>query len=305
MSTPLRGILFKLVSVSAAASMAACIKAASEGVPAPEAVFFRSLFALPPLLLFYAWRGELRRGFRVHSWRAHLLRGAVGVTAMGLTFTSVILLPLPEATAITFAAPLFTTLLAAPLLGERLRLYRLAAVLAGLVGVAIVTGPQLSLGAAGSSEHLWGVAAALGAALFMALAQLTVRGMTKTETSSAIVLWFTISCCGYAALSAPLWAMPSAKEWGLLLMAGVLGGVAQAGLTEAYRSAEASLIAPFDYASLIFAAAIGYVVFSDVPAWTTAAGSAVTVAAGIAVIRRERQLGLKRGAARPLLAPKR
>ena len=130
--TPLRGILLKIVSVAAAASMSACIKAVSVGVPAGAAVFFRSLFALPPLILFYAWRGELRGGFRVVSARAHLIRGAVGVTAMGLVFTAVGLLPLPEATAITFAAPLFTTLLAAPLLGERLRAYRLAAVLAGI-----------------------------------------------------------------------------------------------------------------------------------------------------------------------------
>ena len=306
---PLYGIFCKLAAVAAAASMSACIKAVSaHGVPSPEAVFFRSLFALPPLILFYAWRGELRSGWRAVSVRAHLIRGAVGVVAMGLVFTSVGMLPLPEATAITFAAPLFITLLAAPLLGERIRAYRLAAVTAGLVGVAIVTIPQM--GAAGAdadaaATHAWGVAAALGAALAMALAQIQVRRMTRTETSAAIVLWFTISCCGYSALTAPIWVIPDAQSFALLLLSGLLGGVAQAALTEAYRHAEAGLIAPFDYASLIFAAIIGFVLFAEIPAWTTILGGCVTVAAGILVIRRERRLGLKRGEARPLMAPKR
>lgn len=303
---PLRGILFKLIAVAAASAMSACIKAASVEIPAGESVFFRSLFALPPLIVFYAIRGELRDGMRVASVRAHLLRGAVGVGAMGLIFTSVGLLPLPEATAITFAAPLFITLLAVPLLGEKIRAYRLTAVLGGLFGVAVVTAPRLSLGEGETSpEELWGVAAALGAAVCMALAQIMVRRMTKTETSSAIVLWFTISCCGYALLTTPFWTLPSAPVFGLLVLSGLLGGIAQVSLTEAYRNAEAGLIAPFDYSSLIFAAAIGFAIFGEVPAWATVIGGSITVAAGIAVIRRERRLGLRRGKARPLLAPKR
>lgn len=301
---PLRGILFKILAVAAASAMAACVKAVLDDIPAPEAVFFRSAFALPPLLIFYAIRGELYGGFRVKSPRAHLIRGAVGVTSMGLIFVSVGLLPLPEATAITYAAPMFCTLLAAPMLGERLRAYRLTAVGVGLIGVAVVTAPRLSIAENASPGALWGVAAALAAAVAVAFVQILVRKMTRTETSVSIVLWFTISSCGYSALTMPFWAMPTAEEFALLALSGLLGGIAQTSLTEAYRQAEASLVAPFDYASLIFAALIGWFVFAEAPATATIIGSAITVAAGIAVIRRERKLGLERGKARPLMASK-
>jgi drug/metabolite transporter (DMT)-like permease len=303
---PLRGVLFKILSVAAGSLMAACVKIAIVDLPAGQIVFFRSLFALPPLLLFYGLRGQLKGALRVVSRSAHLLRGLVGVAGMGLVFTAYGLLPLPEATAITFAAPLFATLLAAPLLGERLRRYRLLATGAGLCGVAIVMAPRLTLfgGAATSPAEAWGAAAALGGALCMALAQVQVRRLTRTETTVSIVMWFTISCTSYSLLTAPTWVMPTGPEWGLLALAGLLGGAAQVLLTEAYRHAEAGLAAPFDYLSMLFATAIGFVLFAEVPAVPTMIGATVVIGAGITVIRRERRLGLDRRRALKAMAPR-
>lgn len=303
---PSRGILFKIISVAAGSAMAACVKAVADDIPPGEIVFFRSFFALPPLIVFYALRGELRTGLKVRSRGKHLLRGAIGAAGMALIFISYGLLPLPEATAITFAAPLFSTLLAAPLLGERLRRYRILATLAGLAGVAVVMAPRLTVfgGAAASGPEAWGAAAALGAALFMALAQIQVRRMTRTETTTSIVLWFTISCTVYSLVTVPSWRMPDASQWALLGLAGLLGGVAQVMLTAAYKNAEAGLIAPFDYTSMLFATVIGFVIFSDIPALPTVIGAAVVIAAGITVIRRERQLGIDQRRARQAMSPR-
>lgn len=303
---PLRGIVFKIVSVAAASAMAACVKAVADDIPPGEIVFFRSIFALPPLILFYALRGELRSGLQVTSRRGHLVRGAIGVAAMGLVFTSYGLLPLPEATAITFAAPLFSTLLAAPLLGERLRRYRIMATLAGLAGVAVVMAPRLTVfgGAAASTAEAWGAAAALSAAFFMALAQIQVRRLTRTETTTSIVLWFTISCSVYSLVTVAGWRMPDPSQWALLALAGLLGGVAQVMLTAAYKNAEAGLVAPFDYLSMLFATLIGVAIFAEIPALPTVIGAGIVILAGIIVIRRERRLGLNQRRARQAQAPR-
>ncbi|MFT4793567.1 MAG: drug/metabolite transporter (DMT)-like permease [Paracoccaceae bacterium] len=303
---PLRGIAFKIISIAAASAMAACVKAVADDIPPGQIVFFRSVFALPPLIVIYALRGELRSGLRVKARGGHVLRGAIGAAGMGLMFTSYGLLPLPEATAITFAAPLFATLLAAPLLGERLRRYRIMATLAGLAGVAVVMAPRLTIfgGAEASTAEGWGAAAALAAALFMALAQIQVRRLTRTETTTSIVLWFTISCSVYSLVTIGGWRAPDPAQWALLALAGLLGGVAQVMLTAAYKNAEAGLVAPFDYLSMLFATLIGFAIFAEIPATPTIIGAAVVIVAGIAVIRRERQLGLGSRRARQASAPR-
>jgi drug/metabolite transporter (DMT)-like permease len=303
---PLRGIAFKIISIAAASAMAACVKAVADDIPPGQIVFFRSVFALPPLIVIYALRGELRSGLRVKARGGHVLRGAIGAAGMGLMFTSYGLLPLPEATAITFAAPLFATLLAAPLLGERLRRYRIMATLAGLAGVAVVMAPRLTIfgGAEASTAEGWGAAAALAAALFMALAQIQVRRLTRTETTTSIVLWFTISCSVYSLVTIGGWRAPDSAQWALLALAGLLGGVAQVMLTAAYKNAEAGLVAPFDYLSMLFATLIGFAIFAEIPATPTIIGAAVVIVAGIAVIRRERQLGLGSRRARQASAPR-
>ena len=133
--TPLRGIALKLLAVFVFTIMASLIKATSSDVPPGEAVFFRSFFALPVILGWLALRGDLSTGLRTKLPLGHLWRGLIGVSAMGFGFAALGLLPLPEVTVLGFVAPLLTVVLAALLLGERLRLFRISAVLLGLVGV--------------------------------------------------------------------------------------------------------------------------------------------------------------------------
>ena len=301
MASPLRGILLKVLSVALFMAMTACIKATTEHVPPGEAVFFRSLFAIPPILCWLALRGELASGFRVANPMAHLWRGLIGASAMAFMFAAFGLLPLTEVVAITYAAPLFVTILAAMFLGEAIRLYRLAAVALGMAGVAIILSPRLSLDAlAGATEgESLGAMLALFAAVMMALAQVFVRKLVRTETTSAIVFWFSLTTTGLSLLTLPWgWVLPSGWEAVLLVSAGLIGGVAQILITSAYRHAEVGVIAPFEYVSMIFALVIGYVLFDEVPTGVVLAGAALVATGGILIIWRERKLGLERAKAR-------
>ena len=154
-----RGILYKLISVAMFIIMSSLIKATSADIPPGEAVFFRSFFALPVIFIWLWLWGDLRSGLRVISPMGHFWRGFAGTAAMGLFFAGLGLLPLPEVTAISYAAPLLTVVFAAMFLGETVRAFRLAAVAIGLVGVIIILSPRLTVMSGPEAE----VATALGA----------------------------------------------------------------------------------------------------------------------------------------------
>jgi drug/metabolite transporter (DMT)-like permease len=163
----------------------------------------------------------------------------------------------------------------------------------------------LSLGpaTAGAAEAL-GAMLVLGSAVFAALAQVFIRKLVATEGTAAIVLWFSVSASGLALVTLPFgWVWPSPRLWVLLVTTGLLGGVGQILLTAAYRQADASLIAPFDYASMLFALLIGWFVFAEMPTATMLAGAAIVVLAGILIIWRERWLGLERARQRKAMTP--
>ncbi|APZ52366.1 DMT family transporter [Salipiger abyssi] len=300
--TPLRGIALKIVSVVLFVIMSALIKAASE-IPTGEAVFFRSFFALPVILVWLLWRGDLSAGLRVQRPSLHFLRGIVGVSAMGLNFAALGYLPLPEVTALGYAAPLLTVVFAAFLLGEKVRLFRLSAVGTGIFGVGLVMWPLLTVSEV-SDMVLLGILCVMGSAVLRALVQIHIRRMVQSEQTSAIVFYFSLTSTVLSLLTLPFgWVMPDMREAALLVGAGLIGGVAQICLTSAYRGAEAALLAPFDYASILFAILIGYLVFAEVPTPLMLLGSAVVIASGVAIILRERYLGLKRNKARPTMTP--
>jgi drug/metabolite transporter (DMT)-like permease len=301
-----RGILFKVLALFLFSIMASLIKASAPHVPPWQAVFFRSFFALPIILIWLAQRHDLRTGLKTKRPLGHLWRGLIGTTAMGMGFSALGILPLPEVTAIGFAAPLFTVLLAALLLGETVRVFRLTALAIGLVGVAIIIAPRLTVFEVGGLEGLLllGALLALGSAFLRALAIIHVRRLVKTEETAAIVFYFSLTATCASLATIPLgWVMPTTQEFAFLISAGLVGGVAQIFLTTSYRFAQASTLAPFDYVSMIFALVIGYFIFSEVPTSATLIGSAIVIAAGILIIYRERKLGLERGKARPNVTP--
>ncbi len=137
-----------------------------------------------------------------------------------------------------------------------------------------------------------------------ALAQVFIRKLTKTETTSSIVFWFSVTASGLSLLTIYWgWVVPTPKEAALLILAGFIGGVGQILLTSSYRLADASFVAPFEYSSMLFSIAIGFAFFDEVPTLTTLVGAAVVIAAGIMIIWRERQLGLERSKTRKAMSP--
>ncbi len=300
----IRGIVFKVISVCLFVCMASLIKAASDEVPPGQAVFFRSFFAIPVILGWLAARGQLRHGWETAHPLNHFWRGLVGTMAMGLGFAGLGLLPLPEVTAIGYAAPLFVVIFAAMFLGEKVRLFRLTAVALGLAGVIVILSPRLSVGADLTTGETLGAVLVLGGAFFAALAQVYIRKLTATEETAAIVFWFSVTASVLSLLTLPWgWVWPSAGTLAMLLLAGLIGGVGQICLTTSYRLAEASLIAPFDYVSMLLAIAIGYFIFREVPTATVLAGAAMIIAAGVLIIWRERQLGLERAQQKKAMPP--
>lgn len=292
---PLRGIFFKVISVCMFMAMASLVKAASAEVPPGQAVFFRSFFALPVIVGWLAIRHELRHGWKTVNPMGHFWRGLVGVTAMGLGFAGLGLLPLPEVTAIGYAAPLLVVIFAAMFLGEDVRAFRLSAVALGMVGVLIVLSPRLSVGASLNTSETLGAVVVLMGAVMAALAQVFVRKLVATETTAAIVFWFTVTSSVLALFTLPWgWVMPSWPVALMLVTAGLLGGVGQIFLTSSYRYADASLVAPFDYTSMLLALVIGYFIFDEVPTGTMLIGAGIVIAAGVLIIWRERKLGLQR-----------
>ncbi len=292
---PLRGILFKILSVMTFMCMASLIKAASAEVPPGQAVFFRSFFALPIILGWLLIRGEIRDGWKTSNPIGHVWRGLIGTMGMGFGFTGLALLPLPEVTAIGYAAPLLVVVFAAMFLGENVRLFRLSVVGLGLIGVLIVLSPRLSLGEEVSASETLGAVVVLMGAVMAALAQVFVRRLVRSESTAAIVFWFSLTSSTLALFSIPWgWVMPSPVVIAMLVSAGLLGGVGQILMTSSYRYADASLVAPFDYVSMIFALLIGYFIFDEVPTITMIFGASIVMSAGVLIIWRERQLGLER-----------
>lgn len=303
---PLRGIVLKVVSVCCFVVMATLLKATGT-IPTGELVFFRCFFAILPVVAWLVWRGQLRSALHTHNPMGHVVRSLIGASSMALGFFALTRLPLPEATALGYAAPLLIVVFSALLLKESVHVFRWTAVLLGLCGVLIILWPRLTLfsggQALGNSEAL-GAIAAFGGAVLSAFAMMQVRKLTRTERTEAIVVYFFISASILSLATIPFgWAMPTVEQAALLVGAGFFGGIGQLLLTACYRYADMSVIAPFEYVSLLLTLVIGFLVFGDVPTLAMILGAIIIVASGIAVILREHYLGLDRVKAREANTP--
>jgi drug/metabolite transporter (DMT)-like permease len=303
---PLTGIALKVISIVAFLGMQTFIKVSGE-VPTGQVVFFRSFFAMFPILAVLAFRRELATALHTTRPLGHVARGLVGVISMGLGFFALTRLPLPEWIAINYAQPLIVVIFSALFLGETVRIFRWSAVVAGLFGVLIISWPNLTLLAGGGgmeSAQALGVIALLASAAVSAAAMILVRRLVATERTSTIVLWFSLTATVMALFTVPFgWAALSGWQAASLVAAGFCGGLGQILMTEAYRHADLSTVAPFEYSSMLLGIAVGYFVFGDVPTAYTLVGGTIVIAAGIFIIWREQRLGLERGAARKVTPP--
>jgi drug/metabolite transporter (DMT)-like permease len=282
---PALGVTFKLVSIVLLASMSACIKYLGGDVPAGQIIFIRGVMSLP-LLSVVAWRASGLRLLATRNWRAHAARSIMGTGAMFCWFTGVTLIPLAEFTTLTFTVPIFVTILAMILLGERIHVYRWTALVVGLSGVTIMIGPYLSFG----SDSTAGVAVSLGAAVFSAFAMIFLRSMSGAggEHPITITFYFALTTMVCSALTAPFgWTSLTYEQWIVVIGAGLLGVCGQLLMSYAYRFAEASTIAPLDYSTLLLAVGYGYVLFAETPGPSIWIGAPLVIASGLVIILRE------------------
>ncbi|MDB5475785.1 MAG: permease of the drug/metabolite transporter superfamily [Phenylobacterium sp.] len=275
------GIALRIAAMACFAFLSAIVKWSGErGVPTFEIVFFRNAFAFIPLGL-YIWRTT---GFSVIKTRrplGHLTRSGIGLIAMTCGFSAVQRLPLTDATAFQFAAPLFMTAFSAMILGERVGRHRWGAVLVGFVGVLIMTRPS-------GHMNLVGVALALGGAVGAAGANVAIRQMADTERGATIVFYFTLggTLLGLAG-SLFHWVTPDPKTLAVLIFGGLVGGVGQLLLTQAVSVAPVGVVAPFDYTQLLWATGLGFLIWGELPHPATLAGALVVAASGVYILHRE------------------
>lgn len=255
-----------------------------QSVPVFEIILFRNLFAFVPLGL-YIWRTTGFEVLRTQRPFGHLARSAVGLAGMVCGFSAVQYLPLSEATALQFASPLFMTALSALLLAEPVGRHRWAAVILGFIGVMIMARPLPG------QMNLVGVTFGLLSALGVAGAMVAIRQIADTERGPTIVFYFTLAGTVLGLIGSLLfgWTIPDARTLGLLVLAGLVGGVGQLFLTEALRVAPIGVVAPFDYTQLIWAALLGLVIWDEFPHPATLVGAAIVTASGIYILHRELQ----------------
>jgi drug/metabolite transporter (DMT)-like permease len=293
-----KGIVLNLISAVLFAVMSALIRYLGARYPVGEVVFFRSAFAILPVMLVYAWRGELMAALRTESPLGQASRGALSIVGMFCNFGALARLPLIEANAIGFSSPLIGVALAALVLKERVRIYRWTAVTVGFVGVLVVLSPHFSadeltvtLAAAGSAI---GVTYAVAGSITNAGTMIQTRHLTRSEKTSSIVFYFSAICALAGLATLPFWwVTPTSSEFATLVTIGFLGGTGHIFLTESYRYASASVVAPFGYTSMIWALILGYAMFGEEPTFMIVLGSAIIAGAGLFVIWREHQLSLK------------
>lgn len=299
---PLLGISLKVISTLVFAFMGAGVKYLTSRYPIGQIVFCRSFFAMIPLIAWLWWIGQWPGAVRTSRPLGHIQRGVTGSVGMFLGFAGLSYLPLPDQTALGYTAPLLVVALAALIIGETVRIYRWSAVAIGFIGVIVMLAPQLSAlgGGALRDGATIGAAFTLSSALCNAFSTIEVRKLVQSEEKTGTIVFWMMSMTTVLGFFTIIlgWKSPTTIDLAIMIGMGIMGGMGQILVTESYQHAETSLVAPFDYTSMIWAVIIGWFLFGDWPAPNIFIGSAIVIAAGIFVIWREHQLGLERKRAR-------
>jgi drug/metabolite transporter (DMT)-like permease len=275
-----RGIIYIVASIFVFALTNALIKWLVVRYSVVEIVVFRSSFALLPCLYLIATRGGIL-ALRTKRLHQHVTRSVMQFVSMVCIFTAFGLMPLADATAITFASPLFLTMLSIPLLGEQVGVYRWSAVIVGFVGVLIMVQPGPGLLQSGALFPL-------ANALINACVTIAIRRMTLTEASTTLVFYQTLVTGLIGLVLLPFfWIAPDPVDLALFSATGLLSGIAQFWWMQGCRFVPAAVAAPFSYTSMIWSLALGYLVWSDVPSTAVLAGAAIVIASGLYILYRE------------------
>lgn len=283
-SENLRGIAAMLAAVGAFAMMDALLKHLAPHYPALQLSALRGAASLPFMIAPLIVMGRLRE-LKPVRWPLHLLRGVLTLVIMTGFIYAVRVLSLADAYSIFLAAPLIITALSVPLLGEHVGWRRWLAIAVGLTGVLIMLRPQAA------SVVTLGALAALASATAYAVSAITVRVLTRTDTTASLVFWVVVQLTLYSALlAAPHWQPIRPEHWWALVGIGISGAIAQHLLTEAFRLAPASVVAPFEYTALLWGIAIDFAVWHVLPSGRVLFGGGVVIASGMYLIWREREV---------------
>ncbi|HLT00801.1 MAG TPA: DMT family transporter [Geminicoccaceae bacterium] len=279
---PLRGALWMCAAATAFALMITVVRHLTDGLHPLQVVFFRTAFGLLAML---PWL--LRQGLgvlRTRRLRLHLLRAAIGIFAMVGWFTTLSLMPLAEATALSFTAPIFTSVLAVLILGEVMGLRRWTATMIGFLGALLIVRP-------GFATVQPAALLAIATAAIWATSTIVIKIMARTESAGAITTYMALLTTPMTLLAALfVWQNPTAAELGWAALLGAAGSVGHICMSRALATADASVIAPFDYLRLPIVALIAFVAFGEVPGVWVWIGGAVIAASSIYIAQREARL---------------
>ncbi len=282
MPASLQAIGFKILSAAIFAGLWVLIRFASETLPPPLIVFYRTLFGLAFMIPFFAHRA--RRTLATRRLPLHVLRATSGVLAMYCTFYAVALAPLANVVAISYATPLFATLAAVFVLDEVIRARRMTALAIGFLGVIVVLRPGIDTFSAGE-------AAALASAVMVAVSLTCIKLLARTERSETIVLFsFLFALPVNFVVALFFWRWPEPREWLLLAAIGIGANIGQMTMTRAFSLADASALLPFDFVRLVLAAGMAALFFGERPDAPTVIGAGVILASAVYLAHREARL---------------
>jgi len=281
-----RGIVLMLLSTLAFAVMHALIRLVSEDLHPVQIAFFRNLFGLVAILPWF-----LRYGLaplRTRRLKLHVLRAAINVGAMFAYFMALSISPIAQVTALGFTAPIFATLLATLLLGEVVRLRRWAAIACGFAGALVILRP-------GFAPLDPGSLLTLGSALLWGLTLIVIRVLGRSESSLTITSYMNILLTLLSFVPALfVWRTPDGQVLAWLMVVGILGTLGQLAIAQSLKEAETSVVVPFDFCKLLWVAALGYLMFGQVPDLFVWLGAILIFAGATAIAYRESQLARAR-----------
>ena len=273
------GLLYMLLSVCTFSVMDILVKW-SQDYPTGEVLFFRGFFGLIPTY-FLIPRDKLLSFYKTERKLEHFLRCFAGMIALVAIVIALRELPLAVVVSLSYAAPLFITVLSIFLLSEKVGIFRWLAVLIGFIGVIIIAEPGFK-----GMNYLYFLP--LIFCIGMAFVTITIRKLSTTEPIWLISIFFTITISIAGLATIPMgWVMPNFQDFILLALIGVTGGSANLFLTQSYKLSEVSLVAPLKYLALIFAIIFGYLIWNEIPTIKTLIGASLVVLASLIIFRRE------------------
>ena len=274
--------IYKSLSVLFFVLMSVCIKATGDHIPLFQVVFFRNFFALLPLIFFiYFLKLNLRS---INNYKLHIARAFIGVTAMSLFFVSIRYVPLVEMQTISYSSVFFISILSIFFLGEKIGYRRIFAILIGFIGVLIILKPSAELFSNYSVLPLI-------ASLFLSMAVIVLKKILLTNNNILSVWVFTILCTIISLFFYnDNWVWPNNLDLSFMIASGILGFIAQICLTKSFQLADASILAPIDFTSVIWSFSLGYIFFGELISSDVLIGGIIIISSVSYIFYRERVL---------------